>query len=424
MPQDNSKKDSRINYCWICATGGLNSFLILGTATFTLPLTLVEVEKTLGISNAQAGAILAIYGIFYIIGAFLWGVLANKIGLRNSLSLSCLMLSIGTIGMGTINSTIMGMAFYSIIGLGGGAPVTLSVILVRAWFSENKRGIAQSYITSPQTLWAALLGLAVPTVMLAYGWRIAWFIVGGLSLFLSVLVFVLIKNNPQESGLLHSRATSRTDKNTAKKLLENDLNHKPLIKNRDILKLGITWHLILIFFLNIFIIEILYSFLVAYLITQAGLSSIAAGGAFSVFTFLMMAGSYVWAFLSDNIQRKYVLATGSILCAVFLLALITVFRSEIAAIYIIVGGIGFAIGTPPVTFAMISDYFPSHVIGTASGIINGVSGIGFAIGPFVAGTVATSTGSFIPVFEIVAIVAVTLAIISLLIKQQTKYTII
>jgi MFS family permease len=410
MPQDNSKKDSRINYCWICATGGLNSFLILGTATSTLPLTLVEVEKTLGISNAQAGAILAIYGIFYIIGAFLWGILANKIGLRNSLTLSCLMLSIGTIGMGTINSTITGMAFYSIIGLGGGAPVTLSVMLVGAWFSENKRGIAQSYITSPRTLWTALLGLAVPTVMLAYGWRNAWYILGGLSLFLSVIVFVLIKNNPQES-----------EKNATKKILKNDLNQKPRIKNRDILKLGITRHLILIFFLNIFIIKIVYSFLVAYLITQIGLSSIAAGGAFSIFTFSMMAGSYVWAFLSDYIQRKYVLAAGSILCAVFLLALITGFRSETVATYIMVGGIGFAIGTPPVTFAMIPDYFPSNVIGTASGTINGVSGIGFVIGPIVAGTVATSTGSFIPVFEIVATVAVTLAIISLLLKQQAKY---
>jgi MFS family permease len=414
MHQINSKR--RINYRWICATGGLNSFLVLGTATSLLPLTLVEIEKTLGISNAQAGAILAIYGIFFIIGAFLWGILANIIGLRNSLALSCLTLSIGTIGMGTMNSTIMGMVFYSIIGLGGGAPATLSVILVGAWFNERKRGLAQGYITSPRTLWAALLGLIVPTVMLAYGWRSAWYILGGLNLFLSALVFGLIKNVPQESGFLHLRA----DKNTSENLLENNQNQHARIKNRDILKLGITWKLIIIFFLNIIVIEVVYSFLVVYLITQAGLSSIAAGGAFSILTISMMAGCFVWAFLSDYIQRKYVLAAGSILCAVFILALTIGVGSEIVLTYVIVGGIGFAMGTPPVTFAMISDCFPSRARGTASGIINSVSAIGFAVGPFVAGTVAASTGSFIPVFAMVATVAVTLAIISLLIKLQVK----
>jgi MFS family permease len=409
MPKNISRKYSRIDYRWICATGCLNSFLILGTATSILPLTLVEVEKTLGISNAQAGAILAIYGIFYMIGAFLWGILANKIGLKNSLALSCLILSIGTIGMGTINSTALGMVFYSIIGFGGGAPVTLSVILVGAWFNENQRGIAQSYITSPRVLWATLLGLAVPTVMIVSGWRNAWFILGGLSLFLSVVVFGLIKSNPQEL---------RVNK-TQKRLLENDLQVGD-IKKRDILKLGITWKLILIFFLNIIIMEIVYSFLVAYLITQAGLSSIAAGGAFSIFTFSIMAGSFVWAFLSDHIQRRYVLAVGSILCAVFLLVLIIWVRSDIVVTYIIVGGLGFAMGTPAVTFAMISDFFSSHVRGTASGIINGVSGFGFVIGAFVAGTVATSTGSFIPVFELVAAVAITLAIIAVSLKLSGK----
>ena len=105
-----------MHYGWICATGGLSSRFVYGTAASTLALVLVEVEGSLGISNAQAGAISATYGFLFIVSALLWGIIADRIGLRKSLTIACLILSIGTIGMGTINSTLMGMIFYSIIG--------------------------------------------------------------------------------------------------------------------------------------------------------------------------------------------------------------------------------------------------------------------------------------------------------------------
>ena len=135
----------------------------------------------------------------------------------------------------------------------------------------------------------------------------------------------------------------------------------------------------------------------------------------------MVAGGYVWGFISNHTPRKYVIATCSILSAAFLLALIT-FGKETAIIYVIVGLMGFAVGIPVVTFAMIPDYFPSQVIGTASGLINAISGVGFILGPLVAGSIATATGSFIPAFQIVAVLAVVLAAVALALRQPTKHS--
>ena len=166
-----------------------------------MPLVLVEVERGLGISNAEAGAISAMYGVLFVISSLCWGILADRIGLRKSLTIACLILSIGTLGMGTINSNVMAMVFYSVIGLAAGAPITLSAMLTGAWFDRNRRGMANSYITSTDALWMAMLGITVPIIMLTYGWREVWFILGIVSLFLSGIVYALVRNSPKEKYL-------------------------------------------------------------------------------------------------------------------------------------------------------------------------------------------------------------------------------
>jgi sugar phosphate permease len=383
-----------------------------------LPLVLVDVERTLGISNAEAGAISAMYGVLFIFGAFFWGILADKIGLRKSLTLACLMLSIGTIAMGNINSTATGIIVNSLIGFAAGAPITLSIILTGTWFDRRKRGIAQSYMSNPYSLWMSMLGIMVPIIMLAYGWRNVWYILGAASLLLSIVVYVLIRNNPKEKGLSPCGAQSKDTANTTEASQQTPPQQQ--VKSTDVIKMGITWHLGAVFILTVFIVTILTFFVVTYLITEVGLTPIAAGGAFSIFSLTMMAGGFVWGVISDHVPRKYVVSTGSILYALLLLALIS-FGKETTAIYIIVGAMGFAIGIPAVTFAMIPDHFPKHVIGTASGLVNAISGVGFILGPLIAGNIATTTGSFIPAFQIAAVMAVVLAAVSLALKRPAKH---
>jgi sugar phosphate permease len=378
---------------------------------------LVEVERGLGISNADAGAISATYGFLFIISALLWGILSDRIGLRKSLTIACLILSLGTLGMGTISSTVTGMIFYSFIGFAAGAPITLSAMLTGAWFDRRRRGIAQSYITCTDTLWMAMLGLTVPTIMLTYGWRDVWYILGIVSLCLSGIVYALIRNNPKEKGLLPCGTPLGATANTTESIPQ--IAPQKQVKRKDVLKMGITWHLGTVFILTVFILTIPTFFIVTYLITEVGLTTVEAGGAFSIFLLSMMVGGYVWGFVSDRVPRKYVVSTCCILYAVFMLALVS-FGKEPAVCYVIIGAMGFAIGISGVNFAMISDYFPLQVIGTASGLVNAISGIGFILGPLVAGDIATATGSFIPAFQLAAAVALVLAAVSLALRQPTK----
>ncbi len=408
---------SRVHYGWICATGGLSSQLVFGTATATLPLVLVAVEDSLNISHAQSGAIWSMFGLFFIIGALAWGMAADRIGLRKSLTIGCLLLSFGILGMGTINSAMMGMIFYSVIGFAAGAPITLSVMLAGAWFDGRRRGMAQSYISSTGFLWVAVLGIVVPVIMLAYGWRVVWYILGVLSLFLSGVVYALVRNNPREKGLALCGAQSKV----AVKAIDviPQIVMQDQVKRRVVLKMGITWHMCVVFILTIAMLTIPQFFVASYLMQEVGLSSVAAGFAYSIFSLMMMVGGFVWGFISDHIVRKYVVVTGIVLYAVSLLALIT-FGKETAVVYALMGAVGFAGGIPVVEFAMLPDYFNLKIIGTATGLVNGMSGVGSILGPLVAGYIATVSGSFIPAFYIAVIIAIVLATITLSLKRPPK----
>ena len=129
-----------------------------------------------------------------------------------------------------------------------------------------------------------------------------------------------------------------------------------------------------VFILTVFILIVPTFFVVIYLVRELGLSPLAAGGTFSIFLLTMMIGSYTWGFMSDCVPRKYILSICSILYAFFMLALIG-FGKEISVIYVIIGAMGFSIGVPEVTFAMIPDHFPLKVVGTASGLVNALSGV-------------------------------------------------
>jgi sugar phosphate permease len=323
------------------------------------------------------------------------------------------MLALGIISMGTIDSLVMGLLFYSIVGFAGAAPITLSAKLLGIWFRKTKRGVAQSYIVTPSFLWEGVLGVLIPIIMLSFDWRSVWYIFGGLSLCFSGLVFVFIRNNPLDQSIASGNPKIKELKTTkpTPKLISN----KPL-GSTDVLKIGFTWHLGLILALYLLLIIPIVVFLVTYLITEAGLTQGEAGIVYSTFAIASIIGGYALGFISDRISRKYILTVINIMFAVFLLALIS-FGDNFVIINILVAGLGFAGGETIIISAIIADYFPLNVLGTASGVINGIGGVGSILGPLIVGYLATANNSFVPPFQMIAFLAFILAVLTLLLKK-------
>lgn len=60
------------------------------------------------------------------------------------------------------------------------------------------------------------------------------------------------------------------------------------------------------------------------------------------------------------------------------------------------------------------------VLGTASGVINAMLGLGIVTAPFLVGYVAKITGSYVPAFQVIVLLAVA-ETIAVLILRKPKY---
>jgi len=233
--QTQNKGKKKIHYGWIVAIGGFLTQAILLIGTSTLPLVLTAFERSLGISNAGAGLVISVYGLFYVIGAPVWGVIVDRIGLRKALTSSSLLASVGVFSMGATSSLSTCLIIYALIGFGSAALITLIPKITGLWFDMRKKGVASSFITSGGVVSASILGVLVPLLTISYNWRAPFYAFGSISLFFSIIIYAIVRNNPHEKGLALLGA-----KQKAAETLMADQEDK--VKAKDVIQMGVTWH--------------------------------------------------------------------------------------------------------------------------------------------------------------------------------------
>jgi len=134
------------------------------------------------------------YGLFQIP----LGALADRHGPRLVLALIVLWWSVFTMLTGLAGGLVSLLAIRFCFGLGeAGAYPAMSVVVAR-WFPTNERGLAQGFIWGASRLGGALSPLIVVPVQQAYGWRVAFFLLGAIGFGWALAWWVWFRNRPEE----------------------------------------------------------------------------------------------------------------------------------------------------------------------------------------------------------------------------------
>ena len=397
---------------WIAATGGFFTQVILFIGSTIIPLLLVNIREELGISRAGVGLIISVYGVFYVVGAPVWGAVADRIRLRKALTFASLIVSLGVFAIGAANSLVTYLVVYGIVGFGSAALVVLIPKLLGMWFDIQTKGKASSYITSAGPLSTFILGITVPLLAISHTWRAPFYAFGSFGIILSILIYAIVRDNNQTKESTLSLGSESKPVETVK------AGSNRTAKTKDVLKMRSLWHLAAV---NLFFLMsnlCVSTFLVAYL-AERGLQITEADVGLSVLSAASLAGFYLWGALSDYTQRKYILAICSFLLIAFTFIFLT-FQMDLASTFLLVGLMGATTGLAPVFFAIISDYFNFEAVGTATGVIFAILGIGLIVTPLLAGHLANETGSFASVFQLSIVLAGVSSILAILLKRPPR----
>ena len=400
----------------------------LGFARFGYTTILPSMKAGLNFNNSQMGLIATGNLIGYTAFSLIGGFLASRYGPRLIIVFSMFLAGATMVLTGLANGFAAAFICRFLTGFGSAGSNIPVMGLVSAWFASRRRGMAAGFQVGGSGVALVVTGLLVPRVISSWpenGWRISWFLLGGLVVLLGVLSYAFLRNSPAEKGLLPVGAEreltepvssgggesgavgSRAGgggKTEAAPEKEGEKAGREKIQWGSVYASPALWHLGLIYFLFGFSYIIYSTFFSAALVGDKGLTQAAAGSLWAVVGVLSIFSGILWGAVSDYIGRKYALAVIFGLQAACYALMAAGQAPGILLFSAVLFGLT-AWSIPGVVAATCGDYVGSRLAPAALGMVTLCFAVGQALAPAVAGYLADLLRSFAPALFLAAGVA-------------------
>lgn len=378
---------------WISIAAFLTQFiLIVGVQGAGVILSLLA--DSIGVTVAVAALVVSFFNIGQAVGAPIWGWILDKIASRKTFTLGCVLgsLSIMAFGLFSLNlilacifSLLMGLTMASI------RDATLPK-LISTWFAPNMRGRGIIPMSLGGTVGGTLLGIVLPQLLNNFSWEISYVILGIFGLVISLIVFLVIRNDPADLGLLPCglSAAEAAEAPAEAPAGEQQQTSGGMIAG---FKMANAWILGIIYLLfQIYLVGNMNYIVTS--VMDSGFDVAAAGLCVSIFSLTMCVSQIIFAALSDKIAIKYVLSIEFAGC--FVGALLMVFllgNADLLVVYVITAIMGLFMGVTPIVQTQSAELFPVPQRGVGAGAVGALGMIGGIVGPLIVAAVISAMGA-------------------------------
>jgi len=397
-------------YGWvIVATGALCVVAALGFGRFALGMLLPSMAATLQLSYAQMGFISTGNFIGYLFAVFFSGAIVGRIGQRNFIFLSLLLVGL-TMALLSRSGAFTGLlVLYVLTGMGSGGANVSIMSLASTWFARNNRGKAAGYMAIGSGAAIVFAGLFIPWVNQASGaegWRTSWLSLGAIVVAIAFLCLMFIRNKPADLGLALPGEQQQAAHGSARAAAPPRID---IYRSRGI------YHLGAIYFLFGYTYVIYATFIVTTLVKERGMSEALAGNFWSVVGFLSLFSGPVFGSVSDRLGRR---AGMVIVFSIQFLAYLLV-ASGLPGVFLHLSIFCYGLvawSIPAIMAATVGDYAGPENAAKALGFITLIFGLGQISGPAVAGMLAQHSGSFSSSFFMAAALAAAAILLSAMLR--------
>ena len=394
---------------------GLRAFAIIGAAFLTVSIAyavrygygilLPGMLAELHITKIEAGVISATYFGAYTISSPIVGLLSDRTNPRLIIPLFTLLLAVGTMLMGVVDSVFQAALVYGIVGVGHAACWAPVVSLVQQWVSDKYRGTALAVATTGSGLGIAAWSVWLPLVVESSSYRTGWVQMGIFGLLVGVLNYILIRKPPP----------SRTSSGSAAGLTlpELGLSYSSLLRSKPLWVVGLSYCFIG------FTVLVPFTFLNVYATEELQMGYGEATRYFTVLALSGIIGKFLLGPLSDRWGRLAIMAACGLLLGGGCLVIILVSGAGGKMIGVIMVGLGFG-AVWPVYAAAAVDLFPPAQAGSVIGLWTVFLGLGSVLSPVVCGWTIDRFESHGPAFILGFISGLLSVLLLLLIRGEKR----
>ena len=354
---------------------------------------------------------------FFALTMSIGGRLYDRYGPKWVILVSTLFLSTGYIGIAFIDSLwefYICYGFLAAIGFGG-VSIPLVAALMTNWF-EKRRGLAISLAISGNCIGQFLLVPVFSTIVLNYGWRISYALIGFIMLVVNCLLcLTVIRGNPSDLGL---RPYGRG----------KQLHPEPGVFNgnagtipQDLgLRMALGTYSFWLFLVIMFVCgsgDFLVVVHLVALLTDFGIPFKTAGNILALFGLLSLGGILLAGPASDRFGNRWPIALTFVLRFMVYL-LILKYPNEINFyIFALLFGFTFLV-TAPLTATLMGRLYGLTHVGLLSGFATTVHHLAGGFWAYMGGMLFDRTGSYQIIFVISAAMCLLAVACAFLIKDQ------
>ncbi|MGV4176985.1 MFS transporter [Citrobacter freundii] len=409
----NLKKTDRIKKIQRVA---LFLLIIIGIVNYmdraTLSIANHAISEELGLTKIHMGYLLSAFSLTYALLQLPVGAFLDRVGSKILLGLGLLVWSVAQFSGGVVHSFKALFFTRLILGAGEAPQFPAAAKSISEWYNIRERGRAMGTFNSSAAMGTAIAPPILTVLMLTFGWRWMFIIMGALGVILSLVWLFVYRNRGQVE--LTAEETAYLDDGSIMG------NHEKMTTAEwfGLFKSSSTWGILLGFMGIVYMIWLFLTWLPAYLSETYHISLANTGWLVSIPYIFAILGSISAGFISDYFvsrgydmikSRKSLVSLGLIFAGIFIIPAAYASTVTEAIIFISIAQFSVQMASGS-SWILVSSIIPSNRTASLGGIQNFGGYIAGSIAPILTGYLAQSSGSFSTALIVAAVIAIASAI--------------
>jgi ACS family hexuronate transporter-like MFS transporter len=154
-------------------------------------------ESDLNIGEVEYSRIITVFQLFYGVFMLLAGRLIDKFGTKIGYGISVLLWSIAAMGHALARGVIGFGIWRALLGMTESGNFPAAIKTIAEWFPKKERAFATGIFNSGTNVGAIVAPLAVPAIVIAWGWQAAFIITGALG-FVWIVLWLIFYEIPEK----------------------------------------------------------------------------------------------------------------------------------------------------------------------------------------------------------------------------------
>jgi sugar phosphate permease len=400
----------------LLVVAGVVNYIDRATLAVANPL----IREELGLSIADMG---------YLLSAFLWayafaqlptGAMVDRLGPRILLTMGLSLWSLAQLLGGLVQNFGQFFGARVLLGIGEAPQFPTGARVVRDWFNQRDRGLATGVFNCASSLGTAIAAPLLTYLMLSFGWR-TMFVIMGVAGLIVAAAWCLLYRNPDEVALEPRENAYRTQGDPPGQRTKVTFREWKLL-----FRFRTTWGMVFGYFGCIYLTWIYTAWLPGYLEIERHMSVKYTGWAAAVPFACGVVGGVFGGYIADILVRRGVEPLKSRRYPASI-ALLGTAACTVAAAYVSSNALAIAFisislflvyVTSTCAWALSSVAVPTNCTASIGAVQNFGGYLGGALAPTVTGLIVQHTGSFVPALVVGALIGVVSAASYLFVVDQ------